>query len=68
MNSKTYISHLRRASARDWPMERSGDFRITLNQGSNKKNTNAWTKKATSEVDHCPKMATPASYGYLFYF
>ena len=43
----------------DWSIERITDFKLTLKQGSNKKNTNAWTKRRQLEADHCLKIVTP---------
>ena len=40
------MSHLRRASTLDWGIDRMTDFKLTLKQGSNEKNPNAWTKRS----------------------
>ena len=57
---KISISLLRRTSTLHWSTERTTDIKLTLKQGPNNKNTNAWTKRSHHQKDTTiPRLPPP---------
>ena len=66
---KISSSLLRRTSTLHWSTERTTDIKLTLKQGPNNRNTNAWTKRSHHQRDTTiTRLPPPRPHGHLLTF